>query len=109
MAFCIVSLRSLEVARRLQTAQREAQRYLDGCDAKFFYCIAPVDTREKVDGPHWHARMQFYSGEDPATGSAAGCCISWLVRHGLAKSETPIVIEQGIEIHRPSRITTQAK
>jgi trans-2,3-dihydro-3-hydroxyanthranilate isomerase len=27
----------------------------------------------------------------------------------LAKSQTPTVIEQGIEIHRPSRITAQAK
>jgi trans-2,3-dihydro-3-hydroxyanthranilate isomerase len=109
MAFCIVPLRSLEVSRRLQIAQREAQRYLDGCDAKFFYCIAPAETRGDAAGPHWHARMQFYGGEDPATGSASGCCISWLVRHGLAKSETPTVIEQGIEIRRPSRITTQAK
>ena len=109
MAFCIVPLRSLEVSRRLQIAQREAQRYLDGSDAKFFYCIAPAQTRDDAAGPHWHARMQFYGGEDPATGSASGCCISWLVRHGLAQSETPTVLEQGIEISRPSRITTQAK
>jgi trans-2,3-dihydro-3-hydroxyanthranilate isomerase len=109
MAFCIVPLRSLEVSRRLQIAQREAQRYLDSSDAKFFYCIAPAETRENAVGPHWHARMQFYGGEDPATGSASGCCISWLVRHGLTQSETPTVIEQGVEIRRPSRITTQAK
>ena len=109
MAFCIVPLRSLDVSRRLQMAQREAQRYLDGSDAKFFYCIAPAEARERVEGPHWHARMQFYGGEDPATGSAAGCCIAWLVRHGLAESGVPTVIEQGIEIHRPSRITTRAK
>ena len=109
MPFCIVPLRSLEVSQRLQIAQREAQRYLDNCDAKFFYCIAPAATRDDAAGPHWHARMQFYGGEDPATGSASGCCISWLVRHGLALSETPTVIEQGIEMRRPSRITTQAK
>ena len=53
--------------------------------------------------------MQFYGGEDPATGSASGCCISWLVKNGLAASETPTVIEQGIEIKRPSRITTKAR
>jgi trans-2,3-dihydro-3-hydroxyanthranilate isomerase len=109
MPFCIVPLRSLDVSRRLQISQREAQQYLDNSDAKFFYCIAPAETRDEIAGPHWHARMQFYGGEDPATGSAAGCCISWLVRHGLAQSETPTVIEQGIEIHRPSHITTQAK
>jgi trans-2,3-dihydro-3-hydroxyanthranilate isomerase len=52
--------------------------------------------------------MQFYNSEDPATGSASGCCISWLVKHGLAASGQPVVIEQGIEIKRPSRITAQA-
>jgi trans-2,3-dihydro-3-hydroxyanthranilate isomerase len=109
MAFCIVPLRSLEVSQRLQIAQRDAQRYLDGSDAKFFYCIAPAAKHAEAAGPHWHARMQFYGGEDPATGSASGCCISWLVRHSLAQSQTPTVIEQGIEMRRPSRITTQAK
>ena len=31
-------------------------------------------------GADWHARMQFYNGEDPATGSAAGARIAWLVQ-----------------------------
>jgi trans-2,3-dihydro-3-hydroxyanthranilate isomerase len=53
--------------------------------------------------------MQFYSGEDPATGSAAGCCISWLVKVGLVTSGAAVVIEQGIEILRPSRITVKAE
>jgi trans-2,3-dihydro-3-hydroxyanthranilate isomerase len=101
-------LRSLDVARRLQTSQREVQHYLGRSDAKFFYCIAPVPQNDSNAGPHWHARMQFYGGEDPATGSASGCCISWLVRHGLAPSATPLIIEQGIEIERPSRITVEA-
>jgi trans-2,3-dihydro-3-hydroxyanthranilate isomerase len=52
--------------------------------------------------------MQFYSGEDPATGSAAGCCIAWLVKTGLAASGVKVLIEQGIEMQRPSRITVQA-
>src|ERR1035437_6637593 len=55
-----------------------------------------------------HARMQFYNGEDPATGSAPGCTIAYLVRHSLAASDQPIVLEQGIEMLRPSRICVQA-
>jgi trans-2,3-dihydro-3-hydroxyanthranilate isomerase len=105
MPFCIVQLRSLEVLRRLQISQRDAQVWLDANDAKFFYCIAAT---ERAEGPDFHARMQFYGGEDPATGSASGCCISWLVKHGLVRPGQPVVIEQGIEIHRPSRITAQA-
>jgi trans-2,3-dihydro-3-hydroxyanthranilate isomerase len=105
--FCIVLLRSIEVSKRLQIVQREAQTWLTNNDTHFFYCIAPLSAQDE-GGPHWHARMQFYSGEDPATGSAAGCCIAWLVKTGLVASEQPVVIEQGIEIQRPSRITVRA-
>jgi trans-2,3-dihydro-3-hydroxyanthranilate isomerase len=52
--------------------------------------------------------MQFDTGEDPATGSAAGCAIAYLVRHDAAGSGQPIIIEQGIEMHRPSRIHVSA-
>jgi trans-2,3-dihydro-3-hydroxyanthranilate isomerase len=52
--------------------------------------------------------MQFDTGEDPATGSASGCAIAYLVRHGAAASGQPIVIEQGIEMLRPSRIHVSA-
>lgn len=108
MPFCVVPLASLAAAHRLQIPQREAQQYLAANDAKFFYCITPAAQHDSPEGPHWHARMQFYSGEDPATGSAAGCAIAYLVQHALAPPDTPTIIEQGIEIHRPSRITTQA-
>jgi len=110
MAFCIVPLRSMEVAGRLQIAQREAAAWLEKSDAKFFYCIAATEQEDVKTAlqPAWHARMQFYSGEDPATGSAAGCCISWLVRHGLAKADELVLIEQGVEILRPSLIAARA-
>ena len=108
LPFCIVPLRSLEVAKRLQIAQHDAQAWLSTSDAKFFYCITRAAQNKTNAGPHWHARMQFYNGEDPATGSASGCCISWLVKSGLAPSGALTVIEQGIEIHRPSRIEARA-
>jgi trans-2,3-dihydro-3-hydroxyanthranilate isomerase len=105
MAFCIVPLKSLEVAGRLQIAQQSARIYLDRSDAKFFYCITRANAGSHAD---WHARMQFYAGEDPATGSASGCTISYLVRQGLAASGQAVVIEQGIEMRRPSRIHVSA-
>jgi trans-2,3-dihydro-3-hydroxyanthranilate isomerase len=107
LSFCIVPLLSLEVAARLQIVQRDAQAWLANDDATFFYCIAPTGSTQP-NLPQWHARMQFYGGEDPATGSAAGCCISWLVRHGLAAPEAGTVIEQGVEMARPSLITAKA-
>jgi trans-2,3-dihydro-3-hydroxyanthranilate isomerase len=105
MPFCIVPLRSLEVAARLAIPQPAAQAYLAGTDAKFFHCITRASSNSAAD---WHARMQFYNGEDPATGSASGCAIAYLVRHSLAASDQPIVIEQGVEMLRPSRIHVQA-
>jgi trans-2,3-dihydro-3-hydroxyanthranilate isomerase len=105
--FCIVLLRSLEVSQRLQLVQQEAQAWTAKNDAQFFYCIAPLAEHE-AGGAGWHARMQFYSGEDPATGSAAGCCIAWLVKVGLAASGREVLIEQGIEMHRASRIGVRA-
>jgi trans-2,3-dihydro-3-hydroxyanthranilate isomerase len=106
LPMCIVPLRSLAVSQRLAIVQATAQRYLDRCGAKFFFCIAPADPAAGAD---WHNRMQFYNGEDPATGSASGCAIAYLVRHGFAPSATPIVFEQGVEILRPSRIEVQAR
>jgi trans-2,3-dihydro-3-hydroxyanthranilate isomerase len=105
MAFCIVPLRSLEVAARLRISPQAARAYLDRIGAKFFHCITRAHPNSGAD---WHARMQFERGEDPATGSASGCTIAYLVRHGAAGSGRPIVIEQGIEILRPSRIHVSA-
>jgi trans-2,3-dihydro-3-hydroxyanthranilate isomerase len=105
MSFCIVPLRSLEVSSRLRIVSQDARRYLDRIGAKFFHCITPANANSGAD---WHARMQFDRGEDPATGSASGCTIAYLLRHGLASSEQSIVIEQGIEMLRPSRIHVSA-
>ncbi len=105
--FCIVLLRSLEVSQRMQLVQQATQAWTAKHDAQFFYCIAPLEKKGE-GGADWRARMQFYSGEDPATGSAAGCCIAWLVKAGLAASGREVVIEQGVEIQRPSRITVRA-
>jgi trans-2,3-dihydro-3-hydroxyanthranilate isomerase len=100
--FCIVALRSSEALSRLAIPQREAVVWLKARGIRWFYCIAPHEET-------WRARMQWYAGEDPATGSAAGPCIAWLVKNGLAKSEQEVVIEQGVEMLRPSRITASAK
>jgi trans-2,3-dihydro-3-hydroxyanthranilate isomerase len=46
--------------------------------------------------------MQFNGGEDPATGSAAGCAISYLVGHGIVAPREKIHVQQGVEIGRTS-------
>jgi trans-2,3-dihydro-3-hydroxyanthranilate isomerase len=102
--FCLVPLRSAEALRRLAIPQREAVAWLRERGVRWFYCIAPLEGERA----QWRARMQWHSGEDPATGSAAGPCIAWLVRTGLAPSGQEIVLQQGVEIMRPSWLTVQA-
>jgi trans-2,3-dihydro-3-hydroxyanthranilate isomerase len=105
LAYCVAPLRSLEVLGRLRIPQREAAAYLAATGTRFFYCLAPIPGQPDA----WQARMQFYNGEDPATGSAAGCAISYLVEHSLAGSEQPIHLRQGVEIGRPSDLYVSAK
>ncbi len=102
-AFCVVALRSVEALGRLSIPQREAVPWLRARGIRWFYCIA-LDEATAV----WRARMQWESGEDPATGSAAGPCIAWLVRAGLVKSAEPTTLLQGAEMLRPSWLTVQA-
>lgn len=105
LPYTMVPLRGLEAIRRLNIDQRAAAEYLSKTDGKFFYFV----TRETVDpSGRLHARMIFYNGEDPATGSAAGCCSAWMVACGVAKPDERVLIEQGIEMKRPSRIFVRA-
>ncbi|HEY5382489.1 MAG TPA: PhzF family phenazine biosynthesis protein [Acidobacteriaceae bacterium] len=111
--FCIVGLK-LGALQRLAIPQREACEWLRSKQTRWFYCVAPDNPDNEARSEHshakavWCARMQFYSGEDPATGSAAGCAIAWMVRHGWAQSGQEVVLRQGVEIGRPSRIIIRA-
>jgi trans-2,3-dihydro-3-hydroxyanthranilate isomerase len=99
--FIVTPLKSLAVMRNLQIDLSRAAEYLAQTAGKFFYFV----TRETVDRQaRLHARMLFYNGEDPATGSAAGCSAAWMVAHGVAKPDERVLIEQGVEMKRPSRI-----
>ena len=102
--FAIVALRSAEALARLRVNQEEAASYLRSRGGRWFYVLGPTSG---VD-PAWRARMQFYGGEDPATGSAAGCAISYLVRHGLVTPAQRIHVQQGVEIGRTSDLFLSA-
>jgi trans-2,3-dihydro-3-hydroxyanthranilate isomerase len=105
VAFTVTPLKSLAVIQNLQVDLNRAAEYLAKSGGKFFYFV----TRETVDRKaRLHARMPFYNGEDPATGSAAGCTAAWMVAHGVAKSDERVLIEQGVEMKRPSRIFARA-
>jgi trans-2,3-dihydro-3-hydroxyanthranilate isomerase len=103
--FTVLPLRGLKQIQRLQINQSRASQYLSASGGKFFFCV----SRETVDpAARLHARMLFYNGEDPATGSASGCAAAWMVQHGIAKPDERVLIEQGVEMKRPSRIFVRA-
>ena len=103
--FTIVALRSLPRIQKLRLDLDASAEYLARSGGKFFYfvCRETVDPKARL-----HARMICYKGDDPATGSAAGCCAAWMVAHGVAASEEQVLIEQGLEMLRPSRIFVRA-
>jgi len=64
-----------------------------------------------VDGSRVKTRMfgpALGVSEDPATGSAAGCAAAWMVRHGLVAPDEQALIEQGLQISRPSQMFVRA-
>lgn len=103
--FTVAPLRNLERIRKLHIDQPRAAEYLSKSDGKFFYFVCRETMNPEA---RLHARMIFYNGEDPATGSAAGCATAWMVAHGVAKPEERVQIEQGIEMRRPSKIFVRA-
>jgi trans-2,3-dihydro-3-hydroxyanthranilate isomerase len=108
-AFAIVVLRSVEALERLKVKQDEATVWLREQGARWFFVVAPEVTRDQSPAQRYRARMQFYGGEDPATGSAAGCAISYLVAQGAVASETRVHLRQGIEMGRPSDLFLTAR
>jgi len=106
MPFTIVPFRSLATLQKFAISWNQMAPYLATIGSPaFFYFVC----RETVNAAATlHARMIFYNGEDPATGSAAGCCTAWAVRHGVLAPEAQGLIEQGLETRRPSFIHVRA-
>jgi trans-2,3-dihydro-3-hydroxyanthranilate isomerase len=117
IAQAIVVLKSHAALARLKVNQQQATDWLRERGGRWFYVIAPERTSPSPPAAAasssqplcWRARMQFYGGEDPATGSAAGCAISYLVERGAVASGSQVHLRQGVEIHRPSDLYLSAK
>lgn len=105
--FAIVVLRSVAALARLKVNHDAATPWLRNHGGRWFYLLAPGQSEDGTK--HFRARMQFYGGEDPATGSAAGCAISYLVARGLVPSGEQVHVRQGVEIGRPSDLFLSAR
>jgi len=105
----LVPVRSLAALKRVRV---DAEKLIAlagplGCHGCYLFSL---ETRER--GSAAHARA-FFPGigisEDPATGSAAGPLAALLASRGLIPEGAWVVIEQGDEMARPSRIVARVK
>lgn len=102
--FCIVPLRDAEALARTRVDLAVWAEHLEHTDAAGLYPIAPLD-----DHLHrWRARMYAPGlgiAEDPATGAAAAASAGLLTgSRQLRKGPLEWVIEQGVEMGRPSEL-----
>jgi trans-2,3-dihydro-3-hydroxyanthranilate isomerase len=105
LTFTIVPFRNRQTLSDLKFSYLQAAEFLKKTGANFFYFLCPERREGQLKA---RARMFFYGGEDPATGSAAGCAASWMVQHGVAKTDEQVVIRQGVECRRPSEMHVRA-
>ncbi|PYL67715.1 MAG: PhzF family phenazine biosynthesis protein [Verrucomicrobia bacterium] len=105
LTFTIVPFRNQQTLSGVKFTYAQASEFLKSSGAKFFYFLCPERREGRLEA---RARMFFYGGEDPATGSAAGCAASWMVQHEVAKSDEQVLIRQGIECRRPSEMYVRA-
>jgi trans-2,3-dihydro-3-hydroxyanthranilate isomerase len=101
--FTIVPFRHSSTLSQLQVSWQQIAAYLQSVQGSHFLYFVARDGDRRL-----HARMIFYNGEDPATGSAAGCCAAWAVKYGVLASDEQGLIRQGREILRPSSIFIRA-
>jgi trans-2,3-dihydro-3-hydroxyanthranilate isomerase len=110
--YLLVPLVSLDAAQRAVSEAAALSRLFAGHDSISvgLFTEEVIDPTAKI-----HARM--FSPhldnivEDPATGSMAAPLGAYLARHNLLphESEVTFLIEQGLEIHRPSQILTSVE
>lgn len=103
--FVIVPFARLSTLQQWSPDWHRIETYLQRTDGKFIYAVCRETASKDAQ---LHARMAFWAGEDPATGSAAGPAVAWMVRHRLAGPDATVAIEQGLEVGRPSRLFARA-
>ncbi|NHJ14898.1 MAG: PhzF family phenazine biosynthesis protein [Candidatus Thorarchaeota archaeon] len=109
--FLILPLTKLSAVKRATPKPSEILKALEGHSSRE---VVIFSTETEHSDSSVHARM-FAPGagvmEDPATGSAAGPLGAYVENQGLLPTQTKgdfVVIEQGYEINRPSRLVYQS-
>jgi len=106
LPFAIVPIRERRTLQSLHPDQEKIRAYVEREPGLNWLYYVTRDTQDPNIG--LRTRGIFQEGEDPATGSAAGCTAAWMVRYRLANSDQTIHIVQGVEVKRPSHIFVKA-
>jgi trans-2,3-dihydro-3-hydroxyanthranilate isomerase len=106
LPFAIVPIKHLSTLQSLRLDLRKVYEYLGRQEPKCDFYYITRDTHDPEVG--LRTRSITPIGEDPATGSAAGCTAAWMVRYGISQPEQTVHIRQGVEIRRPSQIFVRA-
>jgi len=102
----MVMLRSLQAIRSINVDWNATAKFFASGEKQRGFYLLTRDTEAKT--ARVHARKPGRSGEDPATGSAAGAAAAYLVEAGIATKNERVIIEQRSEMNRPSEIYVAA-
>lgn len=101
----LVPVKNIEALKKVQV---DAFKLIElarplSCHGCYLYTLETVNQNSAA-----HARAFFpgigMNSEDPATGTAVGPLAAYLVSKGISPEGKTLIIEQGYEINRPSRI-----
>ena len=100
LKYLIVPVKSHDILRKAKIVDSSFGQVLAKHNAE---CVYAVDVKTKT-ARSWENDG---SSEDAATGSAAGPFAAYLIKHGIAKANEILEINQGEFIGRPSKLTVQ--
>jgi len=99
----IVPIKTIDAMQRAQGNVTNMKRFF-GNDliGPYLFCLETMDPRAKLHTRFFAPHLGIL--EDPATGSAAGPLVGYLLKHGVFGSNFEIINEQGVEMGRRSSI-----
>lgn len=111
LPFILVPLKTLKAVKNCQVNVDALLTLIGSRDiSKSVFVFCP-ETYEKANQINARMFAHYYGiPEDPATGSANSCLAGYLVKHRyFGKDSINLTVEQGMEIHRPSRLYLDAR
>lgn len=105
VTFYLVPVRDAAALRKVKLERRGwADTFPIGHNSVYVFTETPDEAGNRFAARMFAPGMGL--GEDPATGAAAAALIGLLAEHGK-DGQTELVIRQGLEMGRPSRISVQ--